>query len=53
MNNHVEKRGGPTFLVKLYEMIENEETTPLIDWLEDGHGFQITDLDKFCDLILP
>ena len=38
-----------TFLVKLYEMVDNELTNWIICWLDDGTGFKILDIDAFCN----
>ena len=42
-----------TFLVKLYDMVEEVETNDIVNWLPEGNGFQITNVDVFCSQILP
>lgn len=44
----------PSFLVKLYQIVESERTDNVICWVEpDGDGFVIKESQQFCDQILP
>lgn len=46
------KRGSPqAFAYILYGILENKE--PTIEWLQDGSGFIIDDLNKFASETLP
>ncbi|EAR83599.2 HSF-type DNA-binding domain protein (macronuclear) [Tetrahymena thermophila SB210] len=43
----------PTFLVKTYEMLENQEHKDIVCWSEDGKSFLIKKHNEFRDQVLP
>jgi len=43
----------PSFLVKLYDIVDNPKNHSIISWTTDGDGFQIMQQNMFCDYILP
>ena len=47
------KSDCPNFLLKLYQILENEEYKDIIHWSEDGKYFIVTNLHDFTENILP
>ena len=43
----------PNFLLKLYQILENESYKNIIHWTEDGKYFIISNLHDFTEQILP
>ena len=43
----------PNFLLKLYQILENESYKDIIHWTEDGKYFIISNLHDFTEQILP
>ena len=43
----------PNFLLKLYQILENESYKDIIHWTEDGKYFIISNLHDFTEKILP
>ena len=43
----------PNFLLKLYQILENESYKDIIHWTEDGKYFVISNLHDFTEQILP
>ncbi|KAL4483168.1 hypothetical protein ABPG74_019194 [Tetrahymena malaccensis] len=43
----------PTFLVKTYEMLDNQEHKDIVCWSEDGKSFLIKKHNEFRDQVLP
>jgi len=43
----------PSFLVKLYEIVESVQCNHIVCWTIEGDGFEITQQNLFCDYILP
>ena len=43
----------PNFLLKLYQILENESYKDIIHWAEDGKYFIISNLHDFTEKILP
>ncbi|KAL8520808.1 hypothetical protein ACS0TY_011382 [Phlomoides rotata] len=43
----------PPFLVKCYEMVDDESTNDLISWTESNDSFMIRDESKFSSQLLP
>jgi len=43
----------PNFLLKLYQILENEDYKDIIHWTEDGKYFIISNLHDFTEQILP
>jgi len=43
----------PSFLVKLYEIVDSIMTDEIISWTDGGDGFQIKNQNLLCDYILP
>lgn len=43
----------PTFVVKMYQIIENPSTNDEIHWTEQGDAFIITDQRSFSNKVLP
>ena len=43
----------PNFLLKLYDILENDEYKKIISWSEDGNNFVIHDTHAFSQNILP
>ena len=41
------------FLIKLFEMTNDETTNEIICWMDESDGFQILDMDRFCNELLP
>lgn len=53
-NNSASIYHVPSFLVKLFEIVDNTATDTIISWLEpEGDGFIIKQPSQFCDTILP
>ncbi|CAM9353660.1 unnamed protein product, partial [Choristocarpus tenellus] len=45
-------RGAPQlFAHKLYKLVD-EEDPEIVDWMPDGQGFQVKDMDRFCAEII-
>lgn len=43
------KSSVPSFLLKTYEMLENNSPfSKIISWKEDGKSFVIKDMNAFC-----
>jgi hypothetical protein len=42
-----------SFLIKLYDIIDDPETDDIISWVEEGDGFIIRNVELFCSSILP
>ncbi|KAI8880226.1 hypothetical protein K501DRAFT_335554 [Backusella circina FSU 941] len=47
------QRSVPAFLNKLYNMVEDESTSNLIRWSEDGTSFLVEDHEEFAKTVLP
>ena len=43
----------PNFLLKLYQILDNESYKDIIHWTEDGKYFIISNLHDFTEMILP
>ena len=43
----------PNFLLKLYQILENESYKDIIHWTDDGKYFIISNLHDFTEMILP
>merc|ERR1711971_203218 len=43
----------PAFLLKLWSMVNNPETDPLICWSQDGTAFLIKDTSQMSNVLLP
>jgi hypothetical protein len=44
----------PTFLVKLFEIVNSESTDHAVSWKEpENDGFVIKNINIFCEEILP
>jgi len=42
----------PLFLTKTYEFVDDPRTEHIVAWKDDGRGFVVKDVNKFCDQIL-
>ena len=56
--NHItekynKKSECPHFLLKLFQILENEENKDIIHWSEDGKSFIVQNLHDFTENILP
>ena len=52
-DNYKKKGEYPNFLLKLYQILENESYKNIIHWTEDGKYFIISNLHDFTEQILP
>lgn len=43
----------PSFLVKLFEIVDCDETKSIVTWLAEGDGFVIKNQIAFSEKILP
>ncbi|KAI9295520.1 winged helix DNA-binding domain-containing protein, partial [Neoconidiobolus thromboides FSU 785] len=43
----------PTFVEKLYTILQNSSNHNLICWSDDGKSFGVKDLSQFCSKVLP
>jgi len=43
----------PSFLVKIYEIVDSQEFNDIVSWTPTGDGFQIKKPNLFSDQILP
>eukprot|EP00164_Ancoracysta_twista_P003632 GFYU01004865.1.p1 GENE.GFYU01004865.1~~GFYU01004865.1.p1 ORF type:complete len:297 (-),score=59.92 GFYU01004865.1:297-1187(-) len=43
----------PQFLVKLFDILEDHETAPIIRWIEDGKSFIVHRPNDFSEVLLP
>jgi hypothetical protein len=43
----------PSFLVKLYEIVDGESTNEVVGWSEEGDSFVIKNSHEFSEVILP
>ena len=43
----------PSFLLKLYEIVDNKSIDHVVAWFEDGEGFVIRNSILFGEQILP
>ena len=43
----------PSFLIKLYQILESNQYKDIIDWDETGKLFIIKNLNGFCEKVLP
>lgn len=50
---HHKKKEIPSFLVKLYQILENAQYKGIIEWDETGKLFIIKNLNEFCEKVLP
>ena len=47
------KRSIPAFLIKAYEIVQDEKSNSIISWTEKGDSFQVKDPSLFTNKILP
>uniref|UniRef100_A0A7N0RE67 HSF-type DNA-binding domain-containing protein n=1 Tax=Kalanchoe fedtschenkoi TaxID=63787 RepID=A0A7N0RE67_KALFE len=45
--------GPPPFLTKIFEMVENPETDPVVSWSEARNSFIVWDYIEFLAVVLP
>lgn len=43
----------PTFLLKLYDIVDSAATDSMVSWTEEGDGFIIKLLQDFSNTVLP
>ena len=43
----------PNFLLKLYQILENNEFANIIEWGENGKFFVVKNLNEFTEKVLP
>lgn len=48
-----EKDDSPNFLLKLYQILENEEYRDIIHWSDNGQFFVVQNLHDFTEKVLP
>lgn len=44
---------APNFLMKLYQILENNEFSSIIEWGENGKYFVVKSLTEFTEKVLP
>ena len=49
----IPKVDKPSFLVKLYEILEDGKNKKYIRWVDEGQGFIIECVPSFCENVLP
>ncbi len=52
-DGELKKNVSPNFLLKLYEILETNEYSNLIQWGESGKLFIVKNLNEFTDKVLP
>lgn len=53
-NNITKKKSDlPNFLVKLYQILESNEHSSLIEWGDNGKFFIVKNLSEFTERVLP
>lgn len=43
----------PAFIVKLWNMVNDEKNHKYITWMDDGEGFHVLDRERFMKFVLP
>lgn len=43
----------PSFLVKLYQILDTNEFSNIIEWGENGKSFVVKNLNEFTEKVLP
>ena len=49
----MKSRKIPSFLLKLYSILENENFSNVVHWKENGKSFAIVNFNRFIDEVLP
>jgi len=54
-NNNTEKRNfnNANFLMKLYQILETQELSNIIEWVENGKFFRVKNITEFTEKVLP
>jgi hypothetical protein len=52
-NSDDKKSLPPNFLLKLYQILENNEFENVIEWGDNGKYFVVKNLTEFTDKVLP
>jgi hypothetical protein len=47
------KNEMPSFLLKLYQILETNEYNSIIEWGDNGRYFIVKNLNEFTDKVLP
>jgi hypothetical protein len=50
---NIDKKLPPNFLLKLYQILETNEFSHIIEWADNGKYFLIKNLPEFTEKVLP
>ena len=52
-DQYLENENIPSFLMKTYEILENNKFSDIISWTKNGEGFIVKKVKEFSDTVLP